>query len=38
MSYAKTDIEAQIKRLEIKHGKEVVLQALESYLKEKENV
>lgn len=32
--YAKTDINAQIKRLEEKHGKDVVLQALEDYLKE----
>lgn len=38
MSYAKTDIKAQIKRLENKHGKDVVLQALKSYIKEKENV
>lgn len=34
MTYAKTDIKAQIKRLEVKHGKDVVLQALEEYLKE----
>ena len=34
MPYAKTDIKAQIKRLEEKHGKEVVLQALKGYLKE----
>ena len=32
--YAKTDINAQIKRMEEKHGKEVVLRALEEYLKE----
>ena len=34
MPYAKTDIKAQIKRMEEKHGKEVVLRALEEYLKE----
>lgn len=38
MTYAKTDIKAQIKRLENKHGKDVVLQALKSYLKENRNV
>lgn len=31
MTYAKTDINAQIKRMEEKHGKDVVLQALEQY-------
>ena len=34
MPYAKTDIKAQIKRMEEKHGKEVVLRVLEEYLKE----
>ncbi len=32
--YANVDIKAQISRMEMKHGKEVVLHALEEYLKE----
>lgn len=34
MPYAKTNINAQIKRMEEKHGKDVVLEALKEYLKE----
>jgi hypothetical protein len=32
--YANVDIKAQISRLEMKHGREVVTMALEEYLKE----
>lgn len=32
--YANVDIKAQIRSMELKHGREVVLQALEEYLKE----
>lgn len=32
--YANVDIKAQIARMEMKHGKEVVVRSLEEYLKE----